>query len=105
MTLLEALLATVILSVVALACLEGTRGAARLQQRSGAVAASVMHAESELARAVLRESPTPGTVVRRVPYGPANGRLELLEVEIEVAGGGRTRLTTLVERPAAAGSR
>ena len=41
MTLLESLIATVLLAVVAVACLEGTRGATRLQQRQEAMVAAL----------------------------------------------------------------
>ena len=90
MTLLEAVLAMVILSVVAVACLEGSRGAARLEQRAGIVADATMRAESELARAMLGQPVSAGVIVRRVPYAPVPG-LDLLEVEVPSEDGSPAR--------------
>ncbi len=90
MTLLEAVVAMVILSVVAVACLEGSRGAARLEQRAGIVADATMRAESELARAMLGQPVSPGVIVRRIPYAAVPG-LDLLEVEVPSDGGSPAR--------------
>ena len=103
MTLLEALLATVILSVVAVACLEGTRGAASLQHKSAATAHAVMQAEAALSQA------TAGGVVdardarvTRVPYASGHGATGLDRIDVDVAtpNGGTVRLTRLVPRAA-----
>lgn len=104
MTLLESLIATVLLAVVAVACLEGTRGATRLQQRQEAMVAALARAESELAGQVAGASAFAGDAdapsVRRTPYGPPSSaaRLELVAVEVSLPGGGTMRLMRLVER-------
>lgn len=109
MTLLEALLATVILSVVAVACLEGTRGAASLQQAAVGTTVGVARAEAALAQAT---SGAPleqrDIVVTRVPYAggtmagaaraPRASQLDRVDVVVPVAGGGRVHLTRLVRR-------
>jgi|APMI01.1.fsa_nt_gi type II secretory pathway pseudopilin PulG len=100
MTLLEALLATVILSVVAIACLEGTRGAASLQRRASTMAEGVAVAEAALAQAAV-DAPVEqqGVRVTRAAYVP-NGRMSTLDrisVEVPVAGG-MVRLSRLVPR-------
>ncbi len=97
MTLLEALLATVILSVVAIGCLEGTRGAARLQQRAEAIRAAAMRAESEMSRAVLGLPVGNDVSVQRVPYG-AGDRLDMVQITVMGPAGERVQLSRLVER-------
>lgn len=96
MTLLESLVATVILSVVAVACLEGSRGAARLGQRADMVAHATARAEGELARAMVGEPVSADVVVRRTPY-PSIAGLDLLEVEVPRADGTPVTLARLVE--------
>lgn len=101
MTLLEALLATVILSVVAVACLEGTRGAASLQHRSAVTAQAVMHAEAALSQVTAGDRlAARDAQVTRVPYVGRDGatRLDRVEVEVPTANGGTLRLTRLVPR-------
>lgn len=108
MTLLESLIATVLLAVVAIACLEGTRGATRLQQRNAEMVAALAHAESELAAQVAGASTIgaaaePGSGALRVsrrPYTAAGApaALDILEVEVALPNGGTTRLSRLVER-------
>jgi hypothetical protein len=98
MTLLEALLATVILSVVAIGCLEGTRNAAQLQRKAALVSAATVRAESELARAVLGLTPGDGVTVERTPYAAAPS-LELVRVRVPQPDGGAVELARLVERP------
>lgn len=97
MTLLEALLATVILSVVAIGCLEGTRSAARLQRRAELVTAATRQAESEMAGAILGLPAGKGVDVERAPYA-ANARLELIRIRVAQPDGGEVRLARLVER-------
>lgn len=99
MTLLESLIATVLLAVVAVACLEGTRRASALQQRSRDVSSALSIAESELSRAVLGLPTAHGVQVTRVPYTAVSPRLELVEVEVPLESGGSTRLSRIVERP------
>lgn len=97
MTLLEAVVAMVILSVVAIGCLEGTRGAARLQRRAQEVSGATMRAESELARAALGLAPGAGVQVERAPYG-ADAALDLVRVTVRGAAGEQVQLSRLVER-------
>jgi type II secretory pathway component PulJ len=100
MTLLEAVLATVILSVVAIACLEGTREATGLQQRTREVSRAMAQAESELARAIAGAPPSAGVTVTRRPYAGAM-QLEVVDVTVPLAGGGTTRLSRLAARDVA----
>lgn len=101
MTLLEALLATVILSVVAIACLEGTRGAASLQYRAGSAREVAAIAEAAMAQAQAGAPVDPRMArVTRTPY-VLQGRalpLDLLDVYVARAEGGSLRLTRLVPR-------
>jgi type II secretory pathway pseudopilin PulG len=106
MTLLEALIATVILSVVAIACLEGTRGAASLQYRTGVASDVVAIAEAAMARAQTGAPVDPREArVTRAPYALHGLVLPLDELVVEVprAGGGTVRLTRLV--PSRTGAR
>lgn len=105
MTLLESLIATVLLAVVAIACLEGTRGAVQLQQRHATMVTSLARAEAVLAGEMAEPSTSAtatsaGARVRRTPYAADSGgtRLELVEVEVPIAGGGTVRLARLIER-------
>ena len=102
MTLLEAVVATVLLALVAVACLDGTGQAARLQQRSVQASAAVASAEAELERARLALPPSPKARVTRSPYGPVmNGGMAPLEqVWVEVTGvdGRVVQLARLVPR-------
>lgn len=103
MTLLEALLATVILSVVAVACLEGTRGAASLQHAAATTTAGVARAEAALAQveagAPLDARDVQVTRVRYVPPGVRTAsQLDRVDVVVPVVGGGSVHLTRLVRR-------
>lgn len=100
MTLLESIIASVLLAVTAVVCLDATRGAARLQQRTGAWTNAVSQAESALALASAdapADDRTAARVTRR-PWGDEATRLDLIEVEVPVAGGGSYRMARLVER-------
>lgn len=103
MTLLESLIASVLLAVTAIVCLDATRGAAQLQRRSEAYTAAVSLAESELALASTgaRDGQTVGSdsvrVVRR-PWPASPERIDIVEVDVPLAGGGRYRVSRLVER-------
>jgi type II secretory pathway pseudopilin PulG len=101
MTLLEALLATVILSLVAIACLEGTSGAAALQHRAGATAVSVARADAALAEAAAGAPPSsPDVRVSRRAYvqdGRSTG-LEVVDVEVPTGTGAVVHLSRLVAR-------
>ena len=94
MTLLESIIASVLLAVTAVVCLDATRGAAALQQKSAMWTLAVSHAESELASVT---SGGPASSTTRVSRRPWRDGLELIEVEVPMAGGTRFRLTRLVE--------
>lgn len=91
MTLLEGIIATVLLALVAVACLDGTRGAAQLQHRSQArldalvTAEAALDAESLDAPDVARSDAVHTT---REPYrtapGDPLGRAGLTRVDVEV---------------------
>ena len=94
MTLLESILASLLLAVTAVVCLDATRGAAALQRTSAAWTEAVARAEAELATVRsggLASSTT--RVVRR----PWRDGLEILEIEVPMAGDASFRLTRLVE--------
>ena len=94
MTLLESIIASVLLAVTAVVCLDATRGAAALQQKSAMWTRAVAHAESEL---VSVTSGGPSASTTRVSRRPWRDGLELIEVEVPMAGGASFRLTRLVE--------
>lgn len=94
MTLLESIIASVLLAVTAVVCLDATRGAAALQQKSAMWTLAVSHAESELASVT---SGGPASSTTRVSRRPWRDGLELIEVEVPMAGGTSFRLTRLVE--------
>lgn len=102
MTLLEAVVATVLLALVAVACLDGTGQAARLQHRSVQASDAVAAAEAELERARLALPPSPSARVTRSPYGPVmNGSvapLEQLSVAVTGVDGRVVQLVRLVPR-------
>ncbi len=98
MTLLEALLATVILSVVAIGCLEGTRSAAQLQRKAEVVTTATVRAESEMARAMLGLPAGDSVEVERMRYANVQG-LDLVRIRVAQPDGGYVQLARLVERP------
>ena len=102
MTLLEAVVATVLLALVAVACLDGTGQAARLQQQSMQASRTVALAEAELERARMALPPLPQTRVTRRPYGPTPhggvAPLEWLSVDVADADGRTMQLVRLVPR-------
>ncbi len=95
MTLLESIIASLLLAVTAVVCLDATRGAAVLQQKSTAWTQAVAQAESELATVS-----SGGLALRttRVSRRAWRDGLELIEVDVPMAGGARFQLTRLVER-------
>lgn len=104
MTLLESVIATVLLAVVAVACLEGTRGAMRLEAQSQAFAAAALRAEGALERARLGAAGAADAQVSRQPYvvaGAATG-LDLVTVEVRSDDGRLLRMARLVEQPSGA---
>ncbi len=104
MTLLESIIASVLLAVTAIVCLDATRGAAQLQRRSEAYTVALSQAESELALvsagdAAPDESITRESVhVTRRPWPESPERIDVLEVDVQVEGGGHVRLVRLMER-------
>lgn len=95
MTLLESIIASLLLAVTAVVCLDATRGAAALQQKSMAWTRAMAEAESELAT-VSSGGLVSGTT--RVSRRPWRDGLELIEVDVPMAGGASVQLTRLVER-------
>ena len=95
MTLLESIIASLLLAVTAVVCLDATRGAAGLQRRSAVWTQAVAHAESELATVGYGGLASSTTRVSRRPW--RNG-LDLVEVEVPTRGGASYRLSRLVER-------
>ncbi|WP_411280581.1 hypothetical protein [Gemmatimonas sp.] len=95
MTLLESLIASLLLAVTAVVCLDATRGAAALQQKSAAWTQAVSRAESELATVSSGGLASNTTRIARHPWRDG---LELIEVDVPMTGGASFRLTRLVER-------
>lgn len=95
MTLLESLIASLLLAVTAVVCLDATRGAAALQQKSEAWTRAVAEAEAELA---IVTSGGVASNTTRVSRRPWRDGLELIEIDVPMAGGASFRLTRLVER-------
>jgi len=94
-SLLESIIASLLLAVTAVVCLDATRGAAALQRSSASWTQAVAHAEAELAT-VSSGGPASGTT--RVTRRAWRDGLDLLEIDVPTAGGGSFRLTRLVER-------
>jgi len=94
-TLLESIIASLLLAVTAVVCLDATRGAAALQRKSAAWTLAVAHAEAELAT-VSSGNMASGTA--QVARRPWRDGLDILEVDVPMAGGTSFRLTRLVER-------
>lgn len=76
-------------------CLDATRGAAALQRKSAAWTLAVAHAEAELATVSSGNMASGTTQVARRPWRDG---LDILEVDVPMAGGTSFRLTRLVER-------
>ena len=94
MTLLESIIASVLLAVTAVVCLDATRGAAALQRKSASWTEAVALAESELAVVTSGGLAASSTRVSRRRWRDG---LELIEVDVSTAGGASFRLTRLVE--------
>jgi hypothetical protein len=93
-TLLESIIASLLLAVTAVACLDATRGAAELQRSSVVWTQAVADAESELATVSQGGRPLQTTRVLRRPWRDG---LELLEVDVPMANGSRFQLSRLVD--------
>ena len=98
MTLLEAVVAFVILAVVGIACLDLSRGAARLEQSSVAWSRAVSVGEAALASGGADMSATadPAVDVRRMPWRTGVDRLD---VSVSVSPGRTLQLSRLVPAP------
>lgn len=95
MTLLESIIASVLLAVTAVVCLDATRGAAALQRKSVAWSQAMSNAESELATVTSGGVALTTTRLSRRPW---RDNLDLIEVDVPIVGGGTVRLTRLVRR-------
>lgn len=116
MSLLEAVVATAILALVGIACLEGTQRALVLQQRAEQRASALQQAESALTAMVLRADARETTErvslprnMSRLAYRPAWAEsaplpIERLTVQVEMADGRVMQLTRLVPRASAISS-
>jgi hypothetical protein len=95
MTLLESIIASLLIAVTAVVCLDATRGAAALQRRSAEWTVAVSRAESELAVAVSGGQTAETTRVSRRPWRDG---VDMIDVDVPMASGARYRLSRLVER-------
>ena len=106
MTLLEAVIACVLLSVVGVVCLDQTRGAVRLQEQSVMWSSAVSRAESAFADAATG---TPSSArlgggmgddstvtVERRPWRPG---VDLVQVRVALPSGGAFDMVRLVPSP------
>ncbi len=112
MTLLEAVIAFVLLSVVGVVCLDQSRGASQLQVRSAEWTRAVALAESALAESAFGEAATPdaaaaggdrATTRVRVVRRPWRAGIDVLEASVPLTHGGTFTLQRLA--PAAGGVR
>jgi hypothetical protein len=106
MTLLEAMIAFVLLSVVGVVCLDQARGASQLQVSSAEWSRAVMRGERAVADAMtdgasgLAEQRPLSRSDVRVVRRPWRGRVDAIEVFVPLANGATYRLTRLVARDA-----
>ena len=93
MTLLEAVIVFVVLSLAGVVCLDQARGATQLQRSSAEWTQAIARGESALAEAIARSTPPGRTVpsledpsvhVQRRPWQPG---LDLIEVSVPLANG------------------
>ena len=95
MTLLEAVIAFIILSVVGVVCLDQARGASQLQRSSADWTRAVARGESALAEAIATTAPPDGGAASagdpavRVQRRPWQAGLDIIEVSVPL-GNGRT---------------
>jgi|JI10StandDraft_1071094.scaffolds.fasta_scaffold378167_3 hypothetical protein len=101
MTLLEAIIAFVLLSVVGIACLDQSRGASQLQLSSAEWDRAVARGESALAAAVTGPAPDDATAdtAVRVARRVWRDRVDVIEVSVPLSDGRWFSLTRLVSRP------
>jgi hypothetical protein len=106
MTLLEAMVAFVLLSVVGVVCLDQSRGATQLQVSSAEWARAVLRGERAVSLAMANGAPglrdDRATVVDdvRVVRRPWRGRVDVIEVAVPLSTGATYTLTRLVARDA-----
>jgi len=110
-TLLESVIACVLLALVGVVCLEQVSEAARLQQRTAAWSEAIPAADQALAAALLNApapevaSPdgTPRAAGARVAASserrPWRAGVDLIEVTVPVASGGHLTVSHLVAAP------
>ncbi len=106
MTLLESVIACVLLAMVGVVCLEQVSEAARLQQRTAAWSAAIPAADEALAAALLSapppdvaggiQGPRDAVSTQRRPW---RAGVDLIEVTVPVASGGRLSVSHLVAAP------
>ena len=108
MTLLEAVIAFVVLSLAGVVCLDQARGASQLQRSSAEWTQAIARGESALAEALARSTPPgeavpslddPAIQVQRRQWRPG---LDIVEVSVPLADGGSYVLSRLA--PSAAGA-
>lgn len=100
MTLLESVVALVILALVAVGCLELTQGASQLETSAVSWDAAVSTAESRMAAVVAGAPGTPGASDVRVTREAWRPGLDLVSVAVPLSGGKSFVLRRVV--PAAA---
>jgi len=106
MSLLEAFVATVILALVGVACLEGTQRALVLQQRAEQRTLALQQANADLTAAALGVRDQDMGIARsvsRLPYRPLWAQdaplpVERVTVQVQTADGRVMQLTRLVPR-------
>ena len=101
MTLLESVIAFVLLAVVGVACLDLTRGALRLETSSMEWTRAVAIGESALQSAAAGDAPEGpafrGVEIVRRPWAAGEGRIDLIEVRVPLPGGAEFRAARLVQ--------
>ena len=104
MTLLEAVIAFVLLSVVGVVCLDQSRGASQLQARSAEWTRAVEQAESALAEATSRALPMANAAGRdavRIDRRTWRPGVDVVSVTVPLAQGGEYVLERLAPSTAA----
>jgi hypothetical protein len=100
MTLLESVLAFVLLAVVGVACLDLAQGASGLENRSVEWARAVAASESAMAAAAAgvpaHELSSAGVRVARSPWRGGDAGVELIVVDVALPGGAEFRTSRLV---------
>lgn len=106
MTLLEAMIAFVLLSVVGVVCLDQSRGASQLQASSAEWSRAVLRGERAMADAMANGAPgasderTLADADVRVVRRPWRGRVDAIDVMVPLPNGATYTLTRLVAREA-----